>query len=368
SHAKKPVMPPRSENNDLTEPEIAILKRWIEEGVKGPAGPDVKVRPKVALTFPPAIVRPVRALAISPDGKTVAAARGNTLHIYDGKTGAYQRTLADPALKTAEGKVANAAHLSLIESMALSQDGKTLATGSFQEVILWNLADGTIRTRLAGFAHNVVGLVYSPDGKTLATAGGAPTEDGEVRLHDATTGALLRELKSPHSDTVFGLHFSPDGKLLATSGADKFVKVFEVATGTFQKSFEGHTQHVLDVAWTPDGKKIVSAGADNGIKVWDYEKGEKARDINGQGKQVTRLLMLAKKPEFLATCGDGNVKLVNAESGGNIRNYAGATDFVYAVAATADASIVVAGGEDGIARLYGSGGQLVKALEPPATK
>src|SRR5262249_4737583 len=163
------------------------------------------------------------------------------------KTGNYLKSLTDPALKAPDGKPANAAHLSLVESMAYSPDGKTLATGSFQEVVLWDVEEGTIRKRITGFADRVVAIAYSPFGKLIATGGGAPTEDGEIKLFEAATGRPVADIKGGHSDTVFGVAFSPDGRLLATAAADKFVKVFEVPGGEFVKSFEGHTHHVMDV-------------------------------------------------------------------------------------------------------------------------
>src|SRR5579883_440863 len=344
-HVRKPVMPPRSEGNDLTPQEVAVLKAWIEQGAKGPAGPEVKPRVTATVGLTPASVKPVRAVAVSPDKAVVAAGRGNQVHLFDARTGAFLRTFSDPDLKT--------------------PDGKTLATGSFQEVILWDAKTGVPKARIGGFAHVVTCLAYSPDGALLAAGGGAPTEDGEVRLFDAA-GKPVAEIKGGHSDTVFGVCFSPDGKLLATAGADKFVKVFAVPSGKLVKSFEGHTHHVMDVGWTPDGKKLVSAGADNMVKVWDYEKGEKVRDIPGYQKQVTRLVFVGKKPEFLTASGDQQVRLTNAETGGQLRAFAGATDFVYAVAASPDGGVVAAGGEEGVVRLYnGQTGQLVKAMVPP---
>jgi hypothetical protein len=364
-HVRKPVMPPRSEANDLTPREVAVLKAWIEQGAIGPAGSEVRARARVVVGVPPALVKPVRAVAVSPDKAVVAAGRGNRVHLYDAKTGAFLKSLVDPDLKASDGKPATATHLSLVESMVYSPDGKTLATGSFQEVTLWDPGKGVPKARLGGFVHNVTCLAYSPDGKYLATGGGAPTEDGEVRLFDAA-GKPVVDLKGAHSDTVFGVSFSPDGKLLATAGADKFVKVFEVPSGKKTRSFEGHTHHVLDVGWTPDGKRLASAGADNVVKVWDYEKGEKVRDIPGYQKQVTRLVFVGNKPEFLTASGDPQVRLMNAENGGQLRAFAGATDFLYAVAVSPDGSVVVAGGEEGVVRLYnGQTGQLVKAMLPP---
>jgi WD40 repeat protein len=365
SHRKKPIMPPKTESNPLSPEEVAVLKLWIDQGAKGPAV-DVRSRPKVVLGLPPAVVKPVRAVAISPDKDVIAAGRGNQIHLFDAKKGTYLKSLADPALKTPKGKPAHAAHLALVDAMAYSPDGKTLASGSFREVVLWDAATGKIKKRLTGFADRVVSLDYSRDGKYLATGGGAPTEDGEIKIFDAKSGKLVTDIKNGHSDTVFGVCFSPDGKKLATAGADKFVKVFEVPGGKLLKSFEGHTHHVLDVGWTPDGKKLASAGADNLIKVWDYEKGEKVRDVQGHQKQVTRLVFLGKESQFLTASGDASVRLWKADNGGSMRQFGDNKDFVYALAASPDGSVVVAGGEEGVVRLYnGKNGQLVKAMLPP---
>src|SRR5262249_14654683 len=150
---------------------------------------------------------------------------------------------------TPDGKPLSAAHLSIVEALAFRPKSKLLASGGFQEVILWDAQTGAIRKRLSGFVDRVVALAFSPDGKWLATGGGAPTQDGEIKIFDVDSGSLVVEIKNGHSDTVFGVSFSPDGTKLATCGADKFVKVFAVPSGKFLKAFEGHTHHVLDVAW-----------------------------------------------------------------------------------------------------------------------
>lgn len=365
SHNKGPIMPPKSEENPLNGQEVAILKLWIDQGAKGPAN-DVRERPMVVLNLPPILVKPVRAIAISPDKTLVAASRGNQVHLFDAKTGEFKKTLTDPNLKTQAGQLANAAHITLVDSMAFTPDGKQLATGSFQEVVFWDIESGKAAKRIDGFADRVVTIDFSPDGKYFATGGGVPTEDGELKIFDAKSFSPVVDIKGGHSDTVFGVRFSPDSKLLATSAADKFMKVFEVPSGKFLKSFEGHTHHVMDVGWTPDGTKLVTAGADDLVKVWDYEKGEKIRDIKGHTKQVTRLVVLGKNPHFLTASGDSTVRLWNADNGGSMRQFGGNTDFVYAVATTDDGAIVAAGGEEGVVRLYnGTNGQVIKEMLPP---
>jgi len=368
ARTSNPLMPPPEKPDPpVTPTELALIKLWIDQGAKAPTG--AKVKPVIVVSLPPANVHPVRAVTISPDKSLVASGRGNQLHIYDAGSGKYIRSLYDPNLKTADGKPAKAAHVSLIASLAFSPDGKYLVSGSFQEISIWDPHTGMLRHKITGFAHEVVAITVSPDSKLFATGGGVPTEDGEIKVFEAGTWKLITDIKNGHSDTVYGVSFAPDGKKIATASADKFIKVFEVPSGKFIKSFEGHTHHVLDVGWQNDGKLLASAGADNTVKIWDYEKGEQARTINAHGKQVTRLVFIGKTPQFATCSGDQQIKFFNAQNGGNTRNFGGNNDFIYTVAVSADGAVVVAGGQEGIVRVYnGNNGQLVRSLVPPGVE
>jgi WD40 repeat protein len=364
---KRPYMPPKTEV-PLTPEELAVIKLWIDQGAKAPTG--VREKVKIVVSLPPPSVHPVEALAVSPDKSAVVASRGDRINVFDAGSGAYIRSLIDPGLTTPDKKPVKAAHLALVDSLAFSPDGRYIASGSFQEVKLWDAKTGALRQTIRGFADRVVALDFAPNGKLLATGGGAPTEEGEIKLIEVLSGKVVTDVKNGHSDTVFGVSFSPDGTKLATCGADKFVKVFAVPSGKFLKAFEGHTHHVLGVGWKGDGKLLASAGADNTIKIWDYEKGEQKQTIaNAHGKQVTRLVFVGKTPQFVTCSGDQMVKEWNVDNGGNIRNFGGSTDYLYAVGVSPDGAVVAAGGQDGVVRLYnGQTGALVKALLPPGVE
>jgi WD40 repeat protein len=362
----KPFMPPKTEE-PATPEELALVKLWLDQGAKAPSGQ--RERPKIIVSAPPASVHPVRALAISPDKTAIAASRGNQIHIYDAASGAYIRSLVSPDLIGPDGTKVRAAHMSLVDAMAYSPDGHWLVSGGFQEIAIWDARSGELHQRVGGFAHSVVAVAFSLDGKLLAVAGGEPTVEGEIKVFEVDSWKQIMDIKNGHSDTVYGVAFSPDHKMLATASADKFVKIWEIPSGNFVKSFEGHTHHVLDVGWMADGKLLASAGGDNTVKIWDFEKGEQVRTINAHAKQVTRLLFVGKKGEFITGGGDSAVKKFNATSGGNMGNYGGATDFIYAIGASADGLIIAAGGQEGIVRVYnGANSQLTRTLLPPDAK
>ncbi|MGC4006928.1 MAG: WD40 repeat domain-containing protein [Pirellulales bacterium] len=202
----------------------------------------------------------------------------------------------------------------------------------------WNTAPTWALERTIGkaddasiLADRVLALEYSPDGKLLASGGGEPSRSGEIKFWNPLDGALVKALTDPHSDTVFAVRFSPDGSQIASCGADRFMKVYNVSTGTLEKAFEGHTHHVLAVAWRMDGRTLASGSADNTVKVWDLKTGEQKRTVPGYGKEITSLSFFADTMKVLVSCGDNTLRVMNTDNGQNERSLGGSSDFVYSV-------------------------------------
>jgi len=314
-----------------------------------------------------AVLTPIQAVAFSEDGKQVVTGDDSQkVRLWDVTSGKELDTLAGHT-----AAVSSVAYTSKTTVVSGSAD-KTVLIQSIQPV--WSLvaqlgADAKDPTKVGAspISNRALCLDFSPDGKLLAVGGGDPSRSGEIMLWDVTTGKVVRTFTDAHSDTVLGLRFSPTGKSLLSGAADKFVKIFDVATGKFVKSFEGHTHHVLDVAWKADESTIVSSGADNVIKVWNIETGEQKRTIAGYTKQVTSISFLGLGNNIVSGGGDKTVRMHLITNGSNFRNLGGSTDYVYSVAGSRDETIVIAGGEDGILRVWDAKtGKLLKSFNPPA--
>ena len=214
---------------------------------------------------------------------------------------------------------------------------------------------------LSPMENRVMALDFSPDGQLLAAAAGEPTRGGEITIWNISDGKRTHAFTNAHTDTVLALDFSPDGTMLASGAADKFMRVLDLASGKVVKNFEGHTHHVMGVSWKRDGRTLASAGADNVVKVWDFKTGERKKNIDGFGKEATAISFVGYTDQAVVSCGDAQVKLVK-ENGETVRSFSGA-DFLHSAAATPDGAWVVAGGQDGVLRVWnGRDGALVSAF------
>jgi len=224
----------------------------------------------------------------------------------------------------------------------------TLTTGAAPRWVLERVLGGG---KDSPFADRVNAVRFSPDGKTLAVGGGEPSRSGDISLFDVASGKLVKSWPERHSDAVLSLDFSPDGKLLASGGSDKIARVTDIASGKQVNLFEGHTHHVMGVAFRADGRVLASAGGDGVVLVWDMLIGERKKKIEGWTKEVTSLQFVGATQQIVTSAGDNLVRIVNDE-GTVVRAIDKLPDFMQSAASTANASVVIGGGEDSQLRVW----------------
>lgn len=161
--------------------------------------------------------------------------------------------------------------------LAASQSGvKQLAWPSLQ-------LQRTIETQ----GVNLHDLAFSPNGKMLAIAGGAPGDNGSVEV--LSWPELERtKMLDEHDDSVTSVAWHGDG-VLVTASLDHTVKIWDVSTGKPTHTLRGHSRGVTSVCIAGSGKNLVSAGIDQNLRVWNVDTAELVRSLSNHTKRVTAL-------------------------------------------------------------------------------
>ncbi len=263
------------------------------------------------LAMLPASMDTVTTLAFSPDNQRLASAGADaTPHLWN--------------IYTREHTTALIGHTYPSVSLAFSPDGKTLASGSFREIRLWDLSiEQPVRTAvLSGHRDMVTTLAFSPDSKILAST----SFYGTVLLWDLETGQRRHSLAA-HTDAITALAFSPDGQTLASGGywspdTDSTIRIWDIHTGQLLRTFEGHAEPIFALAFTPTsdsvyGNTLISAGWNNAIRLWSPQTTELQGTFESDTAPILAVAFLQGPPSV--TAGPHGRTLASASLDGTIQ-------------------------------------------------
>jgi WD40 repeat protein len=205
----------------------------------------------------------IDGLALSPDGATLAVAshrddlRCQNIRLLDVAADKVVRELRSPRRRKGEDLTVYAA--------AFSPDGRTLAWGGWEHIYLADAATGKQLGTLATPDQTATQLVFAPDGATLISDG----PHSKVHLWDVARRKLRRELDGRMWGGR-GLALSRDGKTVAVGSAGSTIRLWELPTGReLGTTFHGHDAPVKALAFARDGRRLLS-GDDNGqVRLWD---------------------------------------------------------------------------------------------------
>jgi WD40 repeat protein/serine/threonine protein kinase len=207
----------------------------------------------------------LQSMALSPDGKLLA-------------TGDWHGTVRVGDIAARRQRDTLTVHRGAIPQVLFSPDGKTLATGGFDgKIRFWDTAERRGIASLEGHTARVLSLAFSPDGKTLASSG----EGNTVRLWDTATRQVVNTLRERSTAAVRSVVFSPDGQTLATGGEDGTVRLWNAGTQKVVALLRGHTAPITALAYAPDGQSLVSGCDDGTVKVWDIAPGSDPNALAG---------------------------------------------------------------------------------------
>ncbi len=260
-------------------------------------------------------------------------------------------------------------HTAGVWGVALSKDGQLVASSSPKEVILWR-KDGISNRRLNGSNPQFSSVAISPDGKTIATV----SADQSIKLW-SPNGTLLQSLKG-HQGDIRRVAFSPDGKMLASSSSDRTVRLWRI-DGTEIATFRGHTAGTWGLAFSPDSSTLVSSSGDKTLKFWRLAKvlnqkqeldsrSVKSEDSLFKTIQAhnSAVMNAAFSPngELIASVSEDRTVKIWSRDGKLLHTLKGHDSGIWSVAFSPDSQTIATGSNDGVIKLWKSNGTLLTNL------
>jgi WD40 repeat protein len=240
-------------------------------------------------------------------------------------------------------------HARGISSLAISPDGKVLATGHTKVTRLWDAATGRQLRFLDG--HGAAGqegsraLTFSPDGKTLLSA----EFDGTLRLWDVTTGRQKKQYDG--CEWYQPVAFSPDGRHIVSGGPDGIVRLLRADTGAEVVPLPGHRARVYWATITPDGQTLITGGKDQTVRLWKSATGQERKRLEVKNYPGPRAGVLAPDGRTLAVADGRLVRFLDLASGDEVLKLVAGGE-VSSLSLSRDGSRLAAGDSEGTARVW----------------
>ncbi len=167
-----------------------------------------------------------------------------------------------------------------------------MALGGNKKIYFWEINSHLVLRTLKAHKDWVQSLIFSPDGKILATG----SQDKTIKLWDTKTRKLIKTL-SGHLSWIASLAFSADGKYLASSSFDRTIKLWDVSKGKFLLTLSDPKDIVVSLIFSADGETLISSGRYHLGGMWNVRSGKRYKVLKKSGSWFS--MIFSKDGRFL---------------------------------------------------------------------
>jgi WD40 repeat protein len=236
-------------------------------------------------------------------------------------------------------------HANSVNSIALSPDGNTLATGSTDATLrLWSFPDGRVLRTLRDRKKTVAAVRMSLDGEWVA----AGSYGGRVMIW-TLSGKDVVDIKASQKN-LSSVAFSPDVKMLATAGLGDDILLWSLPSGTSLATLSGHRIAVGSLTFVGEGRFLVSLGYEQTIKFWNTETWQAARTLRPAAG--VRGMAFSPDEKTIALSMESKVQLWSAEDWALRAELPISTKAVNGMAFSPDGRWLAVGAADGMIRIW----------------
>jgi WD40 repeat protein len=367
AHQDDPVMPPEDNEvkaKNMTSQQLGLIKLWIAEGAKPSLN---STAGKIEFTKLPVGVNPVYSLAMSRDGRYLAAGRANQIFVYSLSGKRLLERVTDPELlKSSIYNQPGVAHLDLVQSIAFSPDNQTFVSGGFRTVKIWKKQPYNVSQSELKMAGPIVVSNASADNVWMVLG----NDKGQLYVVDAANRSLKKELKTG-DQSIEQVAVGTDSKQVALVTEKRKLRLFDLETSQQIGKEIALEQDATGLAIASENKQVLVALANNVIAVYEIsafssempESAKPLRSMAGHSKPVTHLKPFGEKQVKLATAGmDGTAKVWDLTNGSQVRTF-NHTGVISGLEVTSDGTRVATCGSNGSLKIWnGTNGALVKEV------